>query len=107
MSKQKKEKDNGQEIPIDFQVESKNLNYTIVLRENEIEMLKKDNEEKGSTILSLESEISNLRSACFASFKSEKDLKVYKSKFEAMEKEVERLTEELSNQQKKFEQENA
>ena len=105
MSKQKKEKDNGQEIPIDFQVESKNLNYTIVLRENEIEMLKKDNEEKGSTILSLESEISNLRSACFASFKSEKDLKVYKSKFEAMEKEVERLTEELSNQQKKFEQE--
>ena len=43
MSKQKKEKDNGQEIPIDFQVESKNLNYTIVLRENEIEMLKKDN----------------------------------------------------------------
>ena len=41
MSKQKKEKDNGQEIPIDFQVESKNLNYTIVLRENEIEMLKK------------------------------------------------------------------
>ena len=105
MSKQKKEKDNGQEIPIDFQVESKNLNYTIVLRENEIEMLKKDNEEKGSTILSLESEISNLRSACFASFKSEKDLKVYKSKFEAMEKEVERLTEELSNQQKKFDQE--
>ena len=105
MSKQKKEKDNGQEIPIDFQVESKNLNYTIVLRENEIEMLKKDNEEKGSTILSLESEISNLRSACFASFKSEKDLKVYKSKFEAMEKAVERLTEELSNQQKKFEQE--
>ena len=105
MSKQKKEKDNGQEIPIDFQVESKNLNYTIVLRENEIEMLKKDNKEKGSTILSLESEISNLRSACFASFKSEKDLKVYKSKFEAMEKEVERLTEELSNQQKKFEQE--
>ena len=46
MSKQKKEKDTGQEIPIDFQVESKNLNYTIVLRENEIEMLKKDNEEK-------------------------------------------------------------
>ena len=105
MSKQKKEKDNGQEIPIDFQVESKNLNYTIVLRENEIEMLKKDNEEKGSTILSLESEISNLRSACFASFKSEKELKVYKSKFEVMEKEVERLTEELSNQQKKFDQE--
>ena len=56
MSKQKKEKDTGQEIPIDFQVESKNLNYTIVLRENEIEMLKKDNEEKGSTILALESE---------------------------------------------------
>ena len=65
MSKQKKEKDTGQEIPIDFQVESKNLNYTIVLRENEIEMLKKDNEEKGSTILALESEVSNLRSACF------------------------------------------
>ena len=105
MSKQKKEKDTGQEIPIDFQVESKNLNYTIVLRENEIEMLKKDNEEKGSTILALESEVSNLRSACFASFKSEKELKVYKSKFEAMEKEVERLTEEINNMQKKFEQE--
>ena len=105
MSKQKKDKEKGDEIPIDFQVESKNLNYTIALRENEIQMLKRDNEEKGNAILTLESELANLRSACFASFKSEKELKVYKTKYEQMEKEVQRLTDELNNQQKKFDQE--
>ena len=43
MSK-KKDKASSNEPPIDYQIESKNLQYTITLRELEIQDLKKDNQ---------------------------------------------------------------
>ena len=47
MSKNKKKDENAKaEVPIDYQVESKNLQYTITLKDNEIDMLQKENIKK-------------------------------------------------------------
>ena len=47
MSKNKKKDANAKaDVPIDYQVESKNLQYTITLKDNEIDMLQKENAKK-------------------------------------------------------------
>ena len=47
MSKNKKKDGNSKvDVPIDYQVESKNLQYTITLKDNEIDMLQKENVKK-------------------------------------------------------------
>ena len=47
MSKNKKKDANTKsEVPIDYQVESKNLQYTVTLKDNEIDMLQKENQKK-------------------------------------------------------------
>jgi hypothetical protein len=107
MSKNKKDKDKAQEVPIDFTVETKNLNYTITLRDLDIASLQRELETKNQHILNLETELANVKHACVLSFKSEKELQVYKTKYESLEQEVARLTEELQKQQIKFEQEKA
>ena len=104
MSK-KKDKDNKNEVPIDFQVESKNLQYTITLREIEISDLKAEVEAKKNYIINLESEIHNLKGACVNGFKIQNDLKIYKSKCEKLEKEIDDLKEAAIKQQAKFDEE--
>ena len=46
MSKKKEKTKTISQPLVDFQIESKNLQYTILLRENEIQALKKDINEK-------------------------------------------------------------
>ena len=107
MSK-KKEKSKTKTISqplVDFQIESKNLQYTILLRDNEIKALKKDNNDKKIYILNLEAEISSLRNSNVNSYNIEKKLKEYMLKSEILEKKVDKLNSDIINQQKKFEEE--
>ena len=104
MSK-KKDKQNSNEPPIDYQIESKNLQYTITLRELEIEDLKKDNQNKANYLSNLEDDIKDLRNACINQYKLDKELKEYKAKCDHLEREVEKLNEDIINNHKKFEEE--
>ena len=104
MSK-KKENANSNEPPIDYQIESKNLQYTITLRELEIEDLKRDNENKANYLKNLEGQIEDLRNACVNQYKIDQELKEYKAKTEHLQREVDKLNEDLINQQKKFDEE--
>ena len=104
MSK-KKEKSKTKTISqplVDFQIESKNLQYTILLRDNEIKALKKDNNDKKIYILNLEAEISSLRNSNVNSYNIEKKLKEYMLKSEILEKKVDKLNSDIINQQKKI-----
>ena len=52
MSKNKKKDANAKvDVPIDYQVESKNLQFTITLKDNEIDMLQKENQKKKEYII--------------------------------------------------------
>ena len=104
MSK-KKDKQSSNEPPIDYQIESKNLQYTITLRELEIEDLKKDNQNKANYLSNLEDDIKDLRNACINQYKLDKELKEYKAKCDHLEREVEKLNEDIINNHKKFEEE--
>ena len=92
----------SQAFNLNYIKETKNLQYTIVLREHEIQALKKDNAAKASYIITLEADNSNLRSACLSSMKSEKDLQEYKSKYEQILKDIAALKEEMLEQERKF-----
>ena len=104
MSK-KKDKQKSNEPPIDYQIESKNLQYTITLRELEIEDLKKDNEKKTNYLNILENDIKDLRNACVNQYKLDKELKEYKEKYSHLQRENEKLNEDIINNHKKFEEE--
>ena len=104
MSK-KKDKAASNEPPIDYQIESKNLQYTITLRELEIEDLKKDNQNKANYLTNLEGDIKDLRNACINQYKIDQELKVYKAKTESLQREVDKLNEDIINNQKKFDEE--
>ena len=86
-------------------LDTKNLQYTISLRENEIEVLKADIQNKKTYILNLEGEISNLRNGCLNNYKIEKELKLYKLKSDNLEKEIDKLNNDIINQQRKFDEE--
>ena len=61
MSKNKKKDANAKaDVPVDFQVESKNLQYTITLKDQEIDLLQKENQHKKDYITKLEQEIDEL-----------------------------------------------
>ena len=92
----------SQAFNLNYIKETKNLQYTIVLREHEIQALKKDNAAKASYIITLEADNSNLRSACLSSMKSEKDLQEYKAKYEQILKDIAALKEEMLEQERKF-----
>ena len=99
MSK-KKENANSNEPPIDYQIESKNLQYTITLRELEIEDLKRDNENKANYLKNLEGQIEDLRNACVNQYKIDQELKEYKAKTEHLQREVDKLNEDLIYKEK-------
>ena len=106
MSKNKK-KDGGSggEVPIDFQVESKNLQYTITLKDNEISMLKKEHEKETEYIRSLEQEIAALKKDYVERYKLENEIKDYRSKIEHLEMDIENLKQTIIDNKKKADEE--
>lgn len=105
MSKKKNKNDNKDEIPIDHQVESKNLQYTITLKDVEIENLKAENLKRKQNIIALQTETSNLKDVCSNKHLIEKKLQKSLVKNENQQKEINKLNNELSNIQNKFNEE--
>ena len=101
----KKKEKSTSNLSINFQVESRNLQYTITLRENEIKDLKLELQNKKAYIINLEGEIKNLRNACINSYKLDKELKEYRIKTDNLQKELNKLNNDLITQQKKYEEE--
>jgi len=105
MSKKKNKNDNKDEIPIDHQVESKNLQYTISLKDIEIENLKAENLKRKQNIIALLTETSNLKNVCSNKHLIEKKLQKSLVKNENQQKEINKLNNELLNIQNKFNEE--
>jgi hypothetical protein len=106
MSKNKKKDANAKaDIPIDFQVESKNLQYTITLKDQEIDLLQKENQHKKEYINKLEEEIGNLRKDYIKAYELENTIKKNHNKIEKQEKEIENLHNQIEIQKKKSEEE--
>ena len=106
MSKNKKKDANAKaEVPIDYQVESKNLQYTITLKDNEIDMLQKENQKKKSYIVELEQEIGKLKKDYIKAYELENTIKDKNKKIEQLEKEIENLNNQRKEQKKKNDEE--
>ena len=106
MSKAKKKDNNsGGDVPIDFQVESKNLQYTITLKENEIEMLQREHVKDTEKIKSLKDEIEKLNQDYIQRYKLENDIKDLRSKIEELEKDKDDLKKKVDETKKKGDEE--
>ena len=105
MSKKKSQNDKKDEIPIDHQVESKNLQYTISLKDIEIENLKEENLKRKQNIIALQTETSNLKNICYNKHLIEKKLQKSLVKNENQQKEINKLNNELLNIQDKSNEE--
>ena len=106
MSKNKKKDANAKaDVPIDFQVESKNLQYTITLKDQEIDLLQKENQHKKDYILKLEEEIQKLKKDYIKAYELENTIKKDHAKIEKQEKEIENLHNQMEAQKKKNEDE--
>ena len=76
MSKNKKKDANAKgDVPVDFQVESKNLQYTITLKDQEIDLLQKENQHKKDYIIQLETEIQKLKKDYIKAYELENTIK--------------------------------
>jgi hypothetical protein len=100
MSKNKKG-EAKQAVPIDHQIESKNLQYTLTLKNNEIEMLKEENSKRKNHIISLEKESTNLKNILSDRHILEKKLLKSLKKNENQDKEIKKLNNDISNIQDK------
>ena len=106
MSKNKKKDANAKgDVPIDFQVESKNLQYTITLKDQEIDLLQKENQHKKDYILQLETEIQKLKKDYIKAYELENTIKKDHKKIEKQEKEIENLHNQIDAQKRKSEEE--
>ena len=106
MSKNKKKDANAKgDVPIDFQVESKNLQYTITLKDQEIDLLQKENQHKKDYILQLETEINKLKKDYIKAYELENTIKKDHKKIEKQEKEIENLHNQIEAQKRKSEEE--
>ena len=102
MSKNKKKDAIAKEdVHIDFQVESKNLQYTITLKDQEIDLLQKENQHKKEYILQLESEIEKLRKDYVNAYELENTIKKNHIKIDKQEKEIENLHNQMEVQKRK------
>lgn len=104
MSKNKKG-EIKEEVPIDHQVESKNLQYTLTLKNQEIEMLKEENSKRKNHIISLQTESSNLKDLLSNKHILEKKLEKSLIKNGNQEKEIKKLNNDISNIQNQFQEE--
>ena len=106
MSKNKKKDPNAKgEVPIDYQVESKNLQYTITLKDNEIDRLQKENVKRKEYILELENEIQKLKKDYIKAYELENKIKDNHKKIEQQEKEIENLNNQIRDQNRKNDEE--
>ena len=104
MSK-KKDKIKSNDAPIDYQLATKNLQYTIVIKDTDIERLKEECKDKKEYIIQLEDEITNLRKNAVNAFDLETQLRKVLAKNERLEKEVDNFNNRLLEQRKKFDEE--
>ena len=104
MSK-KKDKTKSNDAPIDYQLATKNLQYTIVIKDTDIERLKEECKDKKEYIIQLEDEITNLRKNAVNAFDLENQLRKVLAKNERLEKEVDNFNNRLIEQRKKFDEE--
>ena len=106
MSKNKKKDANAKgEVPIDYQVESKNLQYTITLKDMEIDDLQKENAKKKQYITNLEEEIKKLKKDYVHAYELENIIKGNRQKIEQQDKEIENLNNKITDIKKKNEEE--
>ena len=106
MSKNKKKDANAKgEVPIDFQVESKNLQYTITLKDKEIDSLQQEHVKKKEYITSLEKEIEQLKKDYVKAYELENIIKSKNGKIEQQEKDIENLNNKITEIKKKSEEE--
>ena len=106
MSKNKKKDANAKgEVPIDYQVESKNLQYTITLKDMEIDDLLKENVKKKQYITNLEEEIKKLKKDYVHAYELENVIKGNRQKIEQQDKEIENLNNKINDIKKKNEEE--
>ena len=105
-SKNKKKDANAKaDAPIDYQVESKNLQYTITLKDQEIDLLQKENQHKKDYITKLEEEIQKLKKDYIKAYELENTIKKDHKKIEKQEKEIENLHNQIEVQKRKNEEE--
>ena len=101
MSKSK-ENSSNQEITFDYQIEIKNLQYTIVLRDKEISALKEHLLKNGIYIKKLESDIFDLKKQCAYNYDIEKKIGKLRHNNDTLQKDIENLNKEILNQKKKY-----
>ena len=100
---QKNSKDPAtQEVPIDYQIEIKNMQYTIVLRDKEISGLKEHLEKNGKYIKKQESDIFDLKKQVAYFYDIEKKLGKERHSNELLQKDIENLNQEILNQKRKY-----
>ena len=108
MSKKEKEKEaTTQEIPIDYQIEIKNMQYTIVLRDKDIASMK---EQLGKNVVymkKLEGDIFELKKQVAYYYDIEKKLGKERHSNDLLKKEIENLNQEILNQKRKYLEEKA
>ena len=92
----------NQEIPIDYQVEIKNLQYTIVLREQEIGAIKETLSKNGAYIKKLESDNFELKKQIIYYYDIEKKIGKLRHSNELLKKDIENLNQEILNQKKQY-----
>ena len=102
MSKKKEKESTTGEVPIDYQIEIKNMQYTIVLREKEIGDLKTQLIKDGVYIKKLESDCFDLRRQCAHNFDLDKKLGKLRHNNDLLKQDIEKLNNEILEQKKKF-----
>ena len=102
MSKKQEKASTAEDVPIDYQIEIKNMQYTIVLREKEINDLKSQIVKNGTYIKKLESDVFDLRRQCANNFDLEKKIGKLRHNNDLLQQDVEKLNTEILDQKKKF-----
>ena len=101
MSK-RKENSTNQDIPIDYQIEIKNMQYTIVLRDKEIGALKEQLNRNGTYIKQQESEIFDLKRQCSYNHDLDKKIGKLRHSNETLQQEIDKLNQDILTQKKKY-----
>lgn len=107
MSKPQEAKSEAPSPPIDLVSENKILSYTINIREEEIETLKKLNNELRKKLDGKDKEVKELQEKFIQTFKNEKTIKQISEELEQARKDYERQVEITRQKEREFEVETA
>ena len=102
MSKKNEKESTAGEVPLDYQIEIKNMQYTIVLREKEILDLKSQIIKNGAYIKKLESDIFDLRRQCANNFDLEKKIGKLRHSNDLLQQDIDKLNNDILEQKKKY-----